>query len=96
MAAELLLEDEPPVAAFESHGQGKSLTPVTFSSLVDHRRQAVHMARLRSLDDMVERRRRLGKGPYRKPEEEASGGGGAEAAGGRGRGGKKGDKEDHK
>ena len=30
--------------------------------MVDHRRQALHMARLRSIDDMAERRKRLGKG----------------------------------
>jgi len=97
MASELLLEDEPPVAAFKGHGSGESLSPAPFSGLIDHRRQAVHMNRLRTLDELIERRRRLGKGPGRRPAAEPTGrpeGAVAEAADGGGKTGKKGKRKE--
>jgi len=78
VASELLLENEPPIASFEQHGS-RTLTVSPFSSLVDPRHQSIHLGRLRALDEMGERKRRLakgrGKGKKGKDEDNAEDGG---------------------
>ena len=61
MAQEVLLEKEPPIQSFDLHAS-KTLTTSPFSELIDARHQVVHLARLRALDEMTERERRLTKG----------------------------------
>jgi len=61
LANEILLEDEPPLPSFEKHS-ARGISEAPTSELLEPRVAVVHMTRLKAIDDMTERRRRLAKG----------------------------------